>query len=98
MKIYEYLALGKPVVSTRIADEHSFEGHVRIGTTAGQIEEHLRKAATRTPSEAEDRVRFAERNTWSARADVHWRLATAVAAGSTGDHSDVPLVEHLGEN
>lgn len=67
VKIYEYLALGKPVVSTPIADAASFEDHVAVGGNAGEIADLLRRAL-QAHDGGEPRRAFARRSTWHARA------------------------------
>jgi len=68
VKIYEYLALGKPVVSTPVADTDSFEGLVRVGRDADEIVAHLRAALAEGDAHADRRVAFARANSWDARA------------------------------
>lgn len=68
VKIYEYLALAKPVVSTPVADVECYEGLVRVGRDAGEIVEHLRAALAEGGQRADARVRFARANSWDARA------------------------------
>lgn len=68
VKIYEYLALGKPVVSTPVADTETFGDLVRVGSNAADITEALRQALQRSPDDSEARVAFANANTWAARA------------------------------
>jgi glycosyltransferase involved in cell wall biosynthesis len=68
VKIYEYLALGKPVVSTPVADTDSFEGLVRVGHSADEIAGHLRAALSEGDTRADQRVAFARANSWDARA------------------------------
>ena len=68
VKIYEYLSLGKPVVSTPVADTDCFDGLVRVGRSADEIAEHLRAALAEGGDRAGERVRFARANSWAARA------------------------------
>ncbi|MFQ5430865.1 MAG: glycosyltransferase, partial [Phycisphaerae bacterium] len=68
IKIYEYLALGRPVVSTPVADTDGFEGLVRVGRTAGEVTDLLREALAATPADTDRRVAFARRNSWDDRA------------------------------
>ncbi len=68
VKTYEYLALGKPVVSTPVADTDSFEGLIRVGSSAVEIIEHLRAALAQKDEGVDARVRFARANSWDARA------------------------------
>ena len=78
VKIYEYLAVGKPVVSTPVADMESYERQVDFGRSAEEIAELIRvglvKAlapASETPgpgSAALERRAFARRQDWRTRA------------------------------
>lgn len=68
VKIYEYLSLGKPVVSTPVADTESFEGLIRVGRGSDEIAAHLRAALAEDGDQAAQRVRFARANSWDVRA------------------------------
>lgn len=75
VKIYEYLSLGKPVVSTPVADVKSFEGLVRVGETADEIVSHLLTACESAPPiDADARLAFARRNSWDERAAAYVRF------------------------
>lgn len=82
VKIYEYLALGKPVVCTPVADLDTFGALVRVGRTTGEIVAALRAAQAELSVQRgigsgtgggqagaiEARVAFARANSWVARA------------------------------
>jgi len=68
VKVYEYLALGKPVVSTPIADVDSFDPHVRVGHDVGEVVAQLRAAAGEPDGRATQRMQFARANSWDSRA------------------------------
>jgi glycosyltransferase involved in cell wall biosynthesis len=78
VKIYEYLALGKPVVSTPVADTDSFAEHVRVGRDAGEIAGHLRAAVGEADGQGAERVRFARANSWDARAAEYVSFVAAL--------------------
>ena len=80
VKIYEYLALGKPVVTTPVADTESFGPLVRVAESAGEMVAHLRAAATTPVDDDADRRAFAEANSWATRA----RAFVDFAAGLDG--------------
>jgi glycosyltransferase involved in cell wall biosynthesis len=65
-KILEYLACGKPVVSTAIPDAYGFESVISVAETyeqfAGMIDSELQTAVDGTKIEA--RKEFARRNSW----------------------------------
>lgn len=69
VKIYEYLSLGKPVVSTPVADTQSFGGQVVVGRGPDEIVARLRAARGESDDRAAAaRVRFAQENSWDIRA------------------------------
>ncbi|MBU0638813.1 MAG: glycosyltransferase [Planctomycetes bacterium] len=79
VKIYEYLALGKPVVSTPVADTDSFEGLVRVGRDLDEIGEHLRAALAEGDERVAERVHFARANSWEARAADYVSFVASLA-------------------
>lgn len=79
VKIYEYLALGKPVVTTPVADTNRFEGVVTVVTDAAEAIDGLRAACESTPEQVAERVAFARRNTWQARARDYCRFINRLA-------------------
>ena len=68
MKIYEYLALGKPVVSTPVSDTHEFGSLVSVAHDADEMVRHLRALASHAPEDAPARIAFARENSWQSRA------------------------------
>lgn len=84
VKIYEYLALGKPVVTTPVSDVGAFDGLVTVAADAAQMIAALRSAlsagigspraaisdeeSVAPDQQAAARVAFARANSWQARA------------------------------
>lgn len=69
LKINEYLACGKPVVTTSFADLSDFEGLVFRAEKADTFVAMLEKAGhPPTPAEIQERQDFASMNSWSGRA------------------------------
>ncbi len=81
VKIYEYLALGKPVVSTPVADTESFDDLVAVGRTPEELITLLRRALSEGAARAEARQSFADHNSWDARAAAYARFVASLDDG-----------------
>ncbi|MBK8271246.1 MAG: glycosyltransferase [Planctomycetes bacterium] len=69
VKIYEYLALGKPVVTTPVADTEVFGPMIRVGRSPDEIAQALRELhESNTPPDIAARQNFACQNSWQQRA------------------------------
>ena len=69
-KHYDYLAAGKPVVSTAIEELLRFKDYIYIARSHEEFLELLDRALNEDdPERARKRLRFMEGNTWSVRAD-----------------------------
>jgi GT2 family glycosyltransferase/glycosyltransferase involved in cell wall biosynthesis len=70
VKVYEYLAAGKPVVVVDVPEMAQFEGLVRIGSTHEEFVEHVSAALSGDfpPDERAARQQFAAGQTWDHRA------------------------------
>jgi len=79
VKIYEYLSQGKPVVTTPIADIHTFEGLVNVGKTPEKLGKLLYSASISPRVQAAKRVAFALQNTWRIRATSYLDFVTSIA-------------------
>jgi glycosyltransferase involved in cell wall biosynthesis len=80
-KLYEYLATGKPIVSTDIPAVHEFEGLVRIARDAGEFEGEIREALrTSDPVGAAHRLQAAHANSWEQRSEDVLRIIDAALA------------------
>jgi glycosyltransferase involved in cell wall biosynthesis len=79
VKIYEYLALGKPVVTTPVADTDSFGAMVQVARTPGEMAAGLRAAIGGAPAAREGRIAFARQNSWDARAREYVRFIASLA-------------------
>jgi len=68
-KMFDYLASGRPVVSTPVPAVCDYVPWVRVGATADEFEEHIRASLTELPEQEEGRLDLAARNTWDERAN-----------------------------
>ncbi|GAB5525489.1 MAG: glycosyltransferase [Roseivirga sp.] len=70
LKINEYLAMGKPVVSTDFADLTDFKSLISIGHDPEQFVQSLeRELKGNTRLRIQKRIKFAEQNSWESRAE-----------------------------
>lgn len=69
VKLKEYLAVGRPIVSTAFPELERYEGLVRVGETAEEFARHVREALAGSfdPTPGRERVRA---QTWTAKADA----------------------------
>lgn len=75
LKINEYLATGKPVVSTNFSEDiASFENVIFLSKNHEDFLSGINNALNEDKDQlkAENRVAIAESNTWSARVDLFW--------------------------
>ena len=79
VKVYEYLALGKPVLSTPISDPAHFAEWIQIATTDQEMEDGLRAALRQPKRDADTRRDFAALHSWRQRALTYRDFATAIA-------------------
>lgn len=66
VKLKEYLAVGRPVVSTPFPELERFEGLVEVAGDAGRFAEAVRRAAS-SPGEADPRRARVELETWESK-------------------------------
>jgi glycosyltransferase involved in cell wall biosynthesis len=69
IKLWEYLAAGKPIVSTDVAGFRDYPQFVRIAKTAEEFASAAREALVESPSLAESRRAEARGHSWQARVD-----------------------------
>lgn len=78
IKLYEYLAMGKPVVSVDIPALDGFRQVVRIGDSVETYSEQIQTALTEnSPGLISERRQLAAANTWDQRAEQISRLLRA---------------------
>lgn len=71
LKLYEYLAAGRPVLATDLAPIRDVHGHVLLAGPDDDVAALARAALERGPLEEEERLRFLDSNSWAGR---HQRL------------------------
>jgi glycosyltransferase involved in cell wall biosynthesis len=69
VKLKEYLAVGRPIVSTAFPELERYDGLVRVGKTAEGFARHIREALAEPFDPAPGRERVREQ-TWTAKADA----------------------------
>lgn len=75
LKLYEYLAAGRPVIATPVDNTPALQAHVAVATSAEQLVEIAeRQLSDESPSNAEERREIVAGETWSARAGTIERL------------------------
>lgn len=74
IKLYDYLATGKPIVSTHVAGVDRFADVVYIGDTPEEFMAGLEAALCEDGSKAGRRLAYARENTWPQRAEQVWRI------------------------
>ncbi len=90
VKIYEYLALGKPVVSTPVADTDSFGAHLAVARDADAMVAAIRAALDQRESNVAERMRFADENSWQRRARDYVAFAGQLCAAGAPHERPAP--------
>lgn len=98
VKIYEYLALGKPVVTTPVADVESFDGLVGVARDDSDMIRLLALALAEPPAAGARiaRERFARDNAWVVRGEEYVQFARSllhVGEGAPGRRTHAPPVD-----
>ena len=74
IKLWEYLAAGKPIVSTNVAGFRSYPAHVRIAANADEFLTEVSAALAEDPAKAEERRHEARSHSWDSRIDDVMRV------------------------
>ena len=78
LKINEYLAMGKPVVSTDFADLSDFSNQIGIGKDHDAFVKEIRKQLKyNSRLKAHKRINFAQQNSWNKRSSMFSKLLCA---------------------
>lgn len=70
IKLWEYLAAGKPIVSTNVAGFRDYPQHVRIAEDADSFYRAVQEALREDPARGEARRQEAVKHSWEARLDA----------------------------
>jgi hypothetical protein len=94
VKVYEYLAQGKPVVCTPVAEMVQYERDLYLADGPDEFVDAVNRALTEDDQDAvERRIRLARMNSWDDRIDVLEQIAADALTGlSALVERDVPLV------
>jgi glycosyltransferase involved in cell wall biosynthesis len=85
LKLHEYLAAGKPVVSTDLPEVRPFEGIVRIAHDQDEFEQQVVAALEERDEELRQRrLAAARENSWERRAETIVRILDLALAERTG--------------
>jgi len=74
IKLYDYLASGKPIVSTGVAGVERFTDVVYVGNTPQEFMAALDRAVRENGALCERRLSYARQNTWPQRAAEMWKI------------------------
>jgi len=74
IKLYDYLASGKPIVSTRVAGTERFLDVLYLGDTPEEFLAALEQALAEDGALTARRLAYARRNTWPQRAAEMWHI------------------------
>lgn len=78
VKLYEYLALGKPTLTTAVADTALFGETVRVAQNIDDVLAALTAVGLEPSDAADQRRRFAAENDWKARASHYVRFVESL--------------------
>ena len=78
LKSWEYLAAGKPIVSTKVAGFRDYPEHVYLASNVEDFLAGIRKALDENPSKKEARRAEAERNSWVTRISQIETIITSI--------------------
>jgi glycosyltransferase involved in cell wall biosynthesis len=84
IKLWEYLAVGKPIVSTDVAGFRDYSHLVRIARTANEFVAAMTEAQAEGLSRVEERRAVAREHSWRRRVDA---IEAVIAECATGHQS-----------
>ncbi len=69
LKLYEYLATGKPIISTNLPGVFPLKSFIRIARSKEEFEHHIKEALQEKSELHEKRIKISEANSWEKRAE-----------------------------
>ncbi len=93
IKLYDYLATGKPIITTSVAGVDRFADAIYIAGPQRSFEESIAAALAETDDRLTDRrLAYARQNTWSARAGQIWeKIQQCVSTENSAETSTLLL-------
>jgi glycosyltransferase involved in cell wall biosynthesis len=79
IKLWEYLAAGKPIVSTDVAGFRDYPQFVRIASDAPSFLQAVQAALTEDPSLPQARRAEAQHHSWNSRLDAVEQVISATS-------------------
>jgi len=74
LKLFEYFASGKPVVSTIFGEMRDYKHLAELATNSDEFEQAVLHALSQSPNRAELRIEEAKKHTWDARINAMLEL------------------------
>lgn len=87
IKLWEYLAAGKPIVATDVAGFRDYPQFVRLARDADGFAQAVESALQEAPSAGEARRAEARRHSWDARLDQVQAVLEALPISRAADHT-----------
>jgi glycosyltransferase involved in cell wall biosynthesis len=75
LKLFDYLASGRPIVATPVAGLEGFRDHIYVAASPGEFARQVELALREdSPEKTRNRKAAAESNSWKVRVDQMWTL------------------------
>jgi glycosyltransferase involved in cell wall biosynthesis len=81
IKLWEYLASGKPIVATPVAGFRDYADHVRLASDPSSFLSEVRAALWADPAAARERQALAQQHSWHKRVDAVEAVLNQVISG-----------------
>jgi len=94
IKLWEYLAAGKPIVSTDVAGFRDYPQFVRLARDSDSFARAIEMALLEDPSLGEERRAEARRHSWEARLDQILQILPSLISGQSAEPKNSTKREH----